>query len=138
MIVDILRDGIIVERVIIMAIIFLNGYFIPRQLLPSPRRMHLLPNFIPMQYFREDPLLDPHGRQQGLDAGHFLQEREDRSLPQHPDPQPVHPGVSRWRCPLQHQVSFCHLSLSFREFLQSTRKYQLVLCNSFFRNKVSY
>ena len=40
MIVDILRDGIIVERVIIMAIIFLNGYFIPRQLLPSPR-MHL-------------------------------------------------------------------------------------------------
>ena len=44
MIVDILRDGIIVERVIIMAIIFLNGYFIPRQLLPSPHRMHLLPH----------------------------------------------------------------------------------------------
>ena len=73
MIVDILRDGIIVERVIIMAIIFLNGYFIPRQLLPSPR-MHLLSYFIKMQYFREDPLLDPHGRQQGLDAGYFLQE----------------------------------------------------------------
>ena len=56
--------------------------------------MHLFPHFILMQYFRADPLPDPHGCQQGLDAGHILQEREDRSLPQHPDPEPLHPGLS--------------------------------------------
>ena len=53
---------------------------------------------------RENKISDPDGREQGLDAGYVLQERENRSLPQYSDPESVHPGVSRWRCPLQHQV----------------------------------
>ena len=54
--------------------------------------------------FREDQVLDPDGRKQGVDAGHLLQEREDRAVPQHPHPQPLHQDLSRRRRPLQHQV----------------------------------
>ena len=73
--------------------------------------MHLFPNYNLSKCSRADPLLDPHGREQGLlimindddndddddqglDAGHLLQEREDWGLPQHPDPQPLHPCLS--------------------------------------------
>ena len=51
---------------------------------------------------RENKISDPDGREQGLDARHLLQEREDWKLPQHPHPQPLHQGPSRRGRPLQH------------------------------------
>ena len=49
---------------------------------------------------REDQVSHHDGRQQGLDARHFLQEREDREVPHDSDPQPVCSGVPQWRCSL--------------------------------------
>ena len=43
-----------------------------------------------------------HRPQEGLDARHFLQEREDWSLPQHPRQQRLHQGLPQRRCPLQY------------------------------------
>ena len=38
---------------------------------------------------REDQVPHHDGRQQGLDAGHFLPEREDRAVSHHSDAQPL-------------------------------------------------
>ena len=45
---------------------------------------------------REDQVSDDDRRQQGLDAGHFLQERENRSVSHNSHPQPLRQSLSQW------------------------------------------
>ena len=51
---------------------------------------------------RPDPLPHHHGSRQGVDAGHFLQERAEGSHAQCSRPQPLRPALRRRHGPLQY------------------------------------